>query len=118
MANNPIILIKADEHEITTSLELHPNRQLVRPTRNSDYEYGVTSFWFEEMIMESRINITVLKRLSICPETNFLMYLQTDLPLKWIMFDPIWGHDEAINAQFQTWVIERTILDAKNEDRS
>lgn len=102
--------------DVKTSLDQHPNRQLIRPTREPDFQYGVWIFWFKEMIMESRLNEIVLKKLSVCPETKFLMYLQSDLPLKWIIFDPIWGHDSEVNAQFETWVIEKTILSAKNED--
>ncbi len=121
MANpkNPIIFMDVSTGVVTmkepANLENHPNRKLEKPKRCSDYTHGLRHFWFEEMIMESFDG--VLKRLAVCPETKFLMYLQSDLPLKWIMFDPVWGNDSDINAQFQAWVVERTVLDA-TEDRS
>lgn len=115
---NPIIIM--DVHHSQTPPELlkhHPNNQLTQPARDPDYtEDSRQMFWFDEMIMLSHYGH--LRKLSVCPETKFLMYLQTDLPLKWIVIDPMWGNDKSINAAFQSWVIERTVLDEDSKDRS
>lgn len=85
---------------------LQRNIFVKRPEREPDYQNFTERYWFEEMICQHKMSNLVWDEaflLSICPETNMLMFMDRYVPMRWAIVTNLetwqayqkWSNDKA-----------------------
>jgi hypothetical protein len=90
----------------------HPNNGLIVPNRKPDFIRPYVRIWFDEMILTSirSDGMWIPKKMAICPVTNFLMYFESDYPLKYCLLDPDHHYGREVWDAYQDHIIEKEVL--------